>query len=650
MAADMALHIGNTRGVASAATCPALVRVLQSGAWQRQFCDPARVAHRTALYGERIELLVGPAGAIASDVESNDHSIVRGRHGSSREAALIAFRWRVVQEVLETAPRSRDRGTELRRAARKWSLSLRTVQRWVGCHEASGGDVNSFRRQRPANGSVRRVWISRIFDRAYLNSASCDPALLPRLRAHVDQLIRAAWASPAQRAGWQQVRREVLTAFSRHLRELGIELPPSVVAVSQRRVREAQHFRIVDVRAHDRKRYDDQRPRITRRNDLLVPMQQIVMDVKVIDCVVTRPDGTTAWPRMVAYMDTGTQRIFRRFFLLAPSEGIRQEHVAETFLAMVSDPAWGFPQQLYRDNGSEFFILDLIRSALDELQDQKVPTIINARPYSAASKPIESKFAVLDRFVFSQMQGWAGGDRMRKKTANLGMSTVPYKRSFEEFVREADERISIFEGTPIGSGAFAGKSPRQLFAEHVSNEWRPLLVNLKRLDAAFCTRETRRVSKGRVKIGGAEYRHPELITGQSLTVALPWRRGSLPLAYLPERGWVTLLQDIAFGPMDLGGARESNRRQREHDAATRRLKSQAGHIDLDTNHRDRLAAVSDRPAVRPIFDGNVLPNEEALGCALARPAGEAASCELRMRIKRDAETKELERYFASRRT
>lgn len=497
---------------------------------------------------------------------------------------------------------------------------------------------------------MRRVWVSRDFDRSFLNSPSCETELLRSLGARVDQLVRAAWASPAQRAGWQQVRREVVTAFSRHIRELGINLPDSVINLSQRRIRDSQHFRIVDVRAHDRKAYDDHRPRITRRNDLLIPMQQIVMDVKVIDCIVTRPDGTTAWPRMVAFMDTATQRLFRRFFLLPLSEGIRQQHVAEVFLDMVRDPAWGFPQQLYRDNGSEFFILDMIRAALDQLQDQKVPTIINARPYSAASKPIESKFAVLDRFVFSQMQGWAGGDRMRKKTAALGRPTVPFPRPFQDFVREADERIDIFEAIPIGSGPFAGKAPRQLFSEHVSRGWRSLLIDAERLDAAFCSRETRRVSKGRVKLNGALYRHPDLVTGQVVTVAVPWRRGSWPLAYLPDLGWVELAQDVGFAPTNIQGARESNRRQREHDAATRRLQIKAGHFDLDANHRDRLLALSDCPSFQPVSDTSILPNEEGLARALVHHRDKSSGSKLTRRAKRHSETEELERHLANRET
>lgn len=564
-------------------------------------------------------------------------------------STLIEFRWRVVQEVLATQSRSSARGVELRRALAKWGVPIRTMQRWVADFESSGGDINSLRNSAPPKAIARRVYVSRDFDRGYLR-AGHDPELLHSLQAKVDQLIKAAWASPAQRAGWKQVRREVVDALARHLRNLGIEMPPGTVKLSQRRVREARYFRIVDVRSHDRKTYDDQLPRIRRSNDMLLPMQQIVMDVKVIDCAVHRADGTTAWPRMIAYMDTATQRIFRRFFLLEPSEGIRQEHVAATFLEMVRDPLWGFPQQLYRDNGSEFFIFDLIRSALEQLKEQNVPTVINARPYSAASKPIESKFATLDRFVFSQMGGWTGGDRVRKKIAHLGKPPTPYPRSFAEFIAEADDRICVFESTPIGSGPFKGKTALQLLNEHIDKGWRPLHVPVERIDAAFCTRVTRRVSRGVIKVRGVVYRHSGVVSGQTVTIAVPWRRGAIPLLYVPGEGWARLERDNLFTPLSIEGVRESDRRRREYDAAVRKLTEAAGDIDLEANHRDRLTAVLSTHSVCPVSDAAALPDEAGLGQALARVPVDAEPGVLNVENHKLLETEELERYLASRRT
>ena len=566
---------------------------------------------------------------------------------TSIQSALIEFRWRVVQEVIDTVPRSYERGVELKRAHKKWGVSVRTMQRWVANFEAAEGNISSLGCAKPRNGGRRRVWVSRTFDRVYLRNKHCDPALLPTLQAKVDQLIRAAWASPAQRAGWRQVGREVTTAFARHLRQSGISFPDDALTLSQRRIREARYFRIVDVRAHDRKSYDDHRPRVRRANDSFLPMQQIVMDVKVVDCAVARTDGTIAWPRMVAFMDMGTQRVFRRFFLLNPSEGIRQEHVATAFVDMISDPMWGFPQQLYRDNGSEFIILNMIRSALDQLQDKEVRTIINARPYSAASKPIESRFATLDRFVFSQMQGWTGGNRMLKKTAHLGRPPAHYPGTFNEFIKEADERICVFENTPIGGGPFLGKTSPQLLAEHVTRGWRPLLIPVERVDAAFCNHETRRVSKGALKIEGAIYRHPALITGHTLNIALPWRRQGTPLAYISGIGWVHLEPDFPFAPNSLEGARASNKLKREYDMAVGQLKALAGKIDLEANRQDRLNTLSVQPAVQPIVDLTALPDKELLARAL-KNYGPGSRAKLNKNEGMRLETEELERYLAGR--
>jgi hypothetical protein len=91
--------------------------------------------------------------------------------------------------------------------------------------------------------------------------------------------------------------------------------------------------------------------------------------VKHLDVIVRRDDGSTAWPKIVAFMDAGTGRVFVYPVLLERGEGVRQEHVVEAFLSMVADPAWGFPQGLYLDNGSEFGALAKIDGALQLLEN-----------------------------------------------------------------------------------------------------------------------------------------------------------------------------------------------------------------------------------------------------------------------------------------
>ena len=396
-------------------------------------------------------------------------------------------------------------------------------------------------------------------------------------------------------------------------------LPPATI--SQRRIIESQNYRIVDIRDNDRKRFDDMSPRIRRDNSKFAPMQQIVMDVKPLDNIVRRADGTTTWPKMIGFMDTGTHRLFRHFVLLEPGEGVRQEHVADAFIRMVMHPEWGFPQQLYRDNGTEFYILDMVRDALEMINQPGARTIVNAKPYSGASKPIESKFAVLDRFVFSQMDGWAGGNRMNKKTQTVGKPPAPYPASFDQFVREANERIDIFEHEEISSGPFKGKSPQGCYSEHVANGWRPVAVSPCSLDAAFSKRDTRRVDRGAVSICGRLFRHPELPNGETVEVALPWRREALPLVNIPEFGWAILEQDMPYLPGQIEGAIERGRMKKSDDARVRQLRKHAGKIDLDANRNDRVVALPTRAAPAPLMD--VMASDQARDMADARAARNA---------------------------
>ena len=65
-------------------------------------------------------------------------------------------------------------------------------------------------------------------------------------------------------------------------------------------------------RKNDRKAFDDAEPRIRRDWTALAPMERIVADVKHLDVIVTRPDGSPAWPKIVAFMDAGTGRVTER--------------------------------------------------------------------------------------------------------------------------------------------------------------------------------------------------------------------------------------------------------------------------------------------------------------------------------------------------
>jgi hypothetical protein len=573
---------------------------------------------------------------------------------AANQGDRIAKRLKIIEQAALLPLRSPERAAALRKAADASGQSLRTLQRWLRELEERGGDVNALARRRPADAGKRRVLVSREFDKAF-RTAGYSEEVLAELGEDVDQFSRTTWASPRQRSGWRLVRRDILTCLKVECRDRGIRLPDSAFRLSRRRVTEAVHFRRVDIYQNDRKRFDDQKPRVRRDNSKLAPMQQMVCDVKPIDIILRRPDGSEVWPKMIGFMDAGTHRIFVYFVALPKGQGVRQEHVTEAFLEMVAHPEWGFPQQLYRDNGTEFYHFDKIRTGLELIQTPGQPTIINARPYSAASKQIESKFAVLDRYVFNQFPGWAGGNRMNKKTQTVGKPPKPFPGSFEQFVAEAKKRIVDFETIELLDGPFAGRSPAQIYADHVAAGWRPISVHADALDAAFCERETRRVDRGTVSIRGTRYRHPELasLNGRNVEIALSWRRGSLPLFKLPELGWAYLEPEMLHLPGDIAGAMESSRLQSREVQAIRELRRLAAPKRAIDPLDERVAALPTRAAPAPIID--ILMSSEAESLAEARQAGARRMLQIpsiadRQRARRNAETEELEAYLARKRS
>jgi len=556
-------------------------------------------------------------GDVGHDVQSPAQTIGCGYAPARNQAKRRAYVYRVVQEALDAPRGSPERKAEVLRAAKKWNVPTRTIYRWIADNERSGGDIDSFTRKRPSDAGKRRVWVSRQFDAAWIaDGRSADE--LPGLGDEIDLLLCRCWASHYQRAGWEMVRRRALAMFKRDLAARGIEVADTALYVCQRRVMQFQADRRLDIREHDRKLHDDRKPRITRDATGLAPMEVVVMDVKPLDCIVKRADGTTAWPKMIAFMDWGTHRVFRYLVLLAQGEGVRQEHVTDAFKAMVAHRDWGFPQQLYRDNGSEFAHFDKIKAALELINEPGARTIVNAKPYSGASKPIESKFATLDRAVFSQIRGWAGHDRLNKKTQTVGKPPAPYPGTFKEFVAEVDIRMDEFETFVIKSGAFKGYSPQGWYKKKVDAGWGPVTISDSALEAAFAKRDKRWVDRGAMSINGKLYRHPELLAfnGQQLEIAFPYQRESIPLFNHPDYGWTGLVEDMPYLPGALDGALESSRMQTAAESALRSRRRQLVPVSRTEAIAANVTILPTRASPAPLLD--VAMSAEAATFAGAR--------------------------------
>lgn len=543
------------------------------------------------------------------------------RRNAANQDARIGSRLDLVLEVLRHPERSPARAAAVEASAARAGVSVRTVERWTADYQRSG--IAGLGRRKPSNAGRRRVHVSQPFDRAF-RAAGYPEAELARLGEAVEANLKGLWASRAEIAGWAHVCRMAEFLLLEACEAAGFDLPPAALRLSRRHVERFSEFRIVNVMRNDRKRFDDDKPRIRRDWTGLAPMARVVADVHPIDVIVTRADGTPAWPKLIGFMDAGTGRLFHHLVLLPKGEGIRQEHVTEAFLAMVAHPEWGFPRGLYLDNGSEFAHLVKLKPALELINEGKARTVIFAQPYNASAKPIENLFGRLERYVFSQLDGYAGGNRMAKKTQNVGKATQPYRGSWEAFCRQVDNMIRGFNDQPVG-GQWKGRSPQAWLAEKIAAGWRPAVIDPLALDSLFSDRETRRVERGGVvKIGGERWTHPTLATIPARTViqlAMPWRRGEAPLFQAPGEGWAYLSREIALPAEWTEGAQESRLRQCGHAKRIGKMAKVAPSLDAAILN-ERMAERSRRVALpRPgaAIDAGSQLSELAAAKALPKP-------------------------------
>ena len=187
--------------------------------------------------------------------------------------------------------------------------------------------------------------MSRAFDQAFREAGHPD-ATLRKIGAELEHLRKGIWASPARRAGSTDVRRRLEHELTKLCAKHASPVPTHALKVSTRYAKTDRECQEIDIWKHDAKRFHDNLPHVSRDNLAGAPMSRIVADVKHLDVVLTRPDGSQVWPKVVGFMDRSTGRVFLHPIALPAGEGVRQEHVIEGFLAMVE--AWGFPTALSR--------------------------------------------------------------------------------------------------------------------------------------------------------------------------------------------------------------------------------------------------------------------------------------------------------------
>jgi hypothetical protein len=566
--------------------------------------------------------------------------------------AGVSPRWERLIEMIGPAlahpSGSKARGRAIADIVSRSGKSPRSIRRFICRYEASG--LKGLQRLRKNDTGRRRVIISRLWDALPIPLQTQHD-----LQSKLVRNIRSLWA--ADLPGTNKIARAARTTLIDLTRAAGIDPTEydlmRLCCVPRSLVERERPYHIIAVKDRDARRWADEYvPRVSRSRAGLLPMEVLCGDVHPIDILVERPDGSIATPRAIAWHDLATNRVFITIVLLGKGEGVRLAHVVDSYIEMVG--ALGPPQILYLDNGSEYSWTDFIEPALrlvdtvrrlseDPAASQLIAEgrrsmVIRAKPYNAPAKAIEGLFGVLEGGYFRLIPGWIGGNRMRKKTANLGRAAKPFPGTLAQFREAIAVALADYHATP--QTGLGGKSPDQTYAEALAAGWKMYGFDRSELLMVFAREMIRTVRKGVVRIDGADYEHEELdtLTGCAVTVRVPLLGdGSLATAKLPNGATVALQRCPTLGVIDPSGARYQEERESRLNRKITKMKRDIDPIDpIDVMQRN-AALTPPPPAPRPaaivrIADDDVRAAAEAMAArtpAKIEPAGNRVAALMR---------------------
>jgi len=552
--------------------------------------------------------------------------------------ALIDGQLPLLHAIMCEPEGSPERATLVRKLSWQLGATPRTVYRRLRRLQAQGD--NGLLRKRPSNAGEPRVVLTRVLDRLI-----SDEELRGDLRAWLDSYIKRLWASPSCRQGARVIAKLASLELAKECRARGLRLPPDACHVPRHVVEVFRRaYSVVHRRRMDRKAFSDASPRIRRDPTRGQPMEVVYGDVKHLDVVVRRADGSLAYPKLIAFEDAATGRVFGDVVLLEAGEGVRREHVCEVFISMVGHKRWGFPERLVVDRGPEFKAFRYLRGVFRALNRDGVIGVFETKPYNPESKPIEGYFSRFDRWGVSQIPGYVGPDRMNKKVQTKGKPPQPYEGPFDLFRITVLSLIKTYATWPVG-GNRRGRSPESWFAEKVEANWRPRRIDPLVLSAAFYRPLRPRIRQGAIKLGDRYFVHDRLYgvaQGTRVEVRVPWRRSDAPLFRVGEEAWRKLEEDIFFDPLDPAGQHEAARRRSIEGREVARRAREVG-PPLDTLQMTIEARLSDFVAMpndeRPAIDGG----SELIEMAAAIAGSQQMLSETPGEARRRRQLEEMER-------
>ena len=566
------------------------------------------------------------------------------------EGWLVEARWRhdVIRPIL-AIDKSRRGGRaqkidELAAMPRLWPcgktqvVPRRTLYHWVQCFEKNNAGLRGLMRTPKADKGRKKMTVSLTWDAFFAPHIDGDVAA--QVNGELTHYIRSLWGSGER--GKYAVSEKATTRLIELSRDLGVvafealELgrPVSranmdtqfgVCFVNTRRVSEERAYQKLAVKRKDNARYQDQMmPHILRDYSQYKPREIVVGDVHPVDVMMKRPDGSVVYPKAIAWLDVATNEIHMTFVLLEKGEGVRREHIAQSFEAMVGE--WGLPSLLYLDNGSEYCGAEMIGGftmlsklsqgafSLHDLCDSAEVServmgsreaVVRSLAYNAKGKPkIEGAFGNIEQVFFAAIQGWTAGDRMSKKTHAKGKDPIAFDGTASDFLAAASTMLEWYHKRPQ-RGRLDGLSPNEALRGHIDTGWgKTMLSDPNVLPLAFSDEVTRTPRSGRVSYKDRHNRTSYFYADELLnitypiTLRVPFYKADLVFCFDGERFICTARPERTFGVLDRAGAQELGRRKKVFAREVRELAQHCALLDLvdeTARHNRHLADTPDAP-------------------------------------------------------
>jgi len=580
---------------------------------------PGRGGRNGKHYQVRVDSLPIDLQSRFEELSKEPHNAIS--HGS--KAQQKRNDWYFILEPLidldKTSQRSKVRASLINKIATKEhridgetvTVSARTIRRKLEAYRRSG--LAGLSNDKRCDINKRRVTISRHWQSACGLSAEKQAEIHDELRTYVRQLHREG-----------EHLRGIIFRASRYLFDLsmkaGSQIAQTDCKISKTFVDRERHYRRVNRFERNRKAHEDAKPRILRTHQGMMPMDIVFGDVHHLDFDLAALEGYQETVKGVGWHDFATGRIHLTLFRLPKGQAIRNEHVIDSFIAMVM--AWGLPKHLYLDNGGEFNFADFIDDALRLTKDglgwigtdsfDRQSQVTRAKSYNAAAKPIEGTFNILTNHIFPSLPGWRGGVLGNKKTPNVNRSVVPYSGTFDEFGKMISNAITIRNELPQG-GKFAGKSPNTLLREAIQSGWKKTIIEPELFSLAFCKREIRKIDSGAISYGGRKWHCDEFdvhMHDRVVVLAPKYSAYSvLPVEDMHGELIGFAHPEVAYHPLDPRGAEEAARRQKAHNTAVRQLGKSIPRLDIVA---DNERIVRTLPAHVAIPEGDIItPTSDA---------------------------------------